>query len=202
MIKHGRQTAPTLDGIRDDHLKRYELAIALGAESRVERVLDLGCGTGYGSYMMACAGYLVDAFEIDASAVDYGEQHYASEHLQRHVADLSDYELPYHRGHRVMATAFEFIEHTTVAPGVLKQLSMKSDVLVASVPNENVVPFETSKHRQHVRHYTPDEFREELEACGWRVKEMGCQIGKRGQEAKIRWSTTHGRTLIAYAEAK
>lgn len=202
MIKNGRQTAPTLDGIRDDHKERYWLAIEyaeiqLGYRG-INTVIDVGTGTGYGAYMMATEGFDITAYEIDQSAIDYGEQHYSHPRLKRIQGDVAQLDLP----EAGMVTAFEIIEHTHAAAAFLSQAARKALYLVASVPNEDVVPFESSKHRQHVRHYTPQEFRDFLESCGWEIKRFGCQVGKHGEAAEPRDDTTDGRTLIAVAKSK
>ena len=48
-----RQVAPSLDGIRKDHVERYKLAAEIfGGLS----VMDVGCGVGYGAKVLADAG--------------------------------------------------------------------------------------------------------------------------------------------------
>lgn len=198
MIKNGRQTATTLDGIREDHRARYQLAIDHARKHGARRICDVGTGTGYGAWMMARAGFGVDAYEIDQSAIDYGNEHYPHENLRRAQADLADLDPPLPD----IVTAFEIVEHTHAAPAFLQRASYRATWLVASVPNEDIVPFETSRHRQHVRHYTPAQFREELEAAGWEVTALGCQVGKRGAQAKVTFKHTAGRTLLAVARSR
>lgn len=199
MIKNGRQTATTLDGIREDHRARYQQAIAHARKYAVRGLaVDVGTGTGYGAWMMAAAGLLVHAYEIDQSAIDYGNEHYAHDNLNRLQADIANLVIPT----ADVLTAFEIVEHTHAAPAFLQRASYHATWLVASVPNEDVVPFETSRHRQHVRHYTPAQFREELEAAGWGVTALGCQVGKRGSQAKVTFKHTAGRTLIAIARSR
>ena len=48
-----RQVAPTLDGFREDHLARYHFAAQRLAG---KKVVDAGCGVGYGSFILAEAG--------------------------------------------------------------------------------------------------------------------------------------------------
>lgn len=198
MIKNGRQTAPTLDGIREDHRARYQLAIDHARRNQLDSTIDVGTGTGYGAWMMAKADLTVVAYEIDQAAIDYGNHHYNHDNLVRIQADIAELTIP----DVDVLTAFEIVEHSHSAPAFLERAANHAKWLVASVPNEDVVPFETSKHRQHVRHYTPSQFREELEAAGWEVVALGCQVGKRGTDAKVTFKHTAGRTLIAVAKSK
>ena len=195
MIKNGRQAATNIQGIREDHSMRYQLAIGIAKSEGIDSVVDFGTGTGYGAWMMADAGLKVQAYEIDQDAIDYGNQYYSHPNLARHQADISDLE----PSAAQMITGFEIVEHTHASGDFLKRCAPLCDVLVISVPNEDVVPFVTSKHRQHVRHYRPNELRDMLHNAGWRVERMGCQTGKRGAEASVRFDTTNGRTLIAVA---
>ena len=57
LLSNERQVAPTLDGIRRDHVARYEWAARQLAPESV--VLDAACGVGYGSRVMADAGMTV-----------------------------------------------------------------------------------------------------------------------------------------------
>jgi cyclopropane fatty-acyl-phospholipid synthase-like methyltransferase len=191
MIKNGRQTSPDLSGVREDHRKRYEAAIEMARKYGLQTVTDIGTGTGYGAWMMARAGLQVTAYEIDPDAVAYGEQHYSHPKLTRHVADLAELE----GGGCDLLTGFEIVEHTHAAPAFLARA--KASHCILSVPNENVVPFTQTKHWQHVRHYTPEQFKAELEQAGWQVLALGSQSGKVGLGAVVNWNDTTGRTLLA-----
>ena len=69
-----RQVAPTKEGIRRDHVARYEfVAKSLPPGSRV---IDFACGVGYGTALLAEAGMLAHGLDIDAGAIDYAREHY------------------------------------------------------------------------------------------------------------------------------
>ena len=71
-----RQVSPTLDGIRRDHVARYDWAAKqLPAGSRIA---DFACGVGYGTRVLADAGHLVTGFDIDDEALAYAGKNYAS----------------------------------------------------------------------------------------------------------------------------
>src|ERR1043166_389255 len=53
---------------RNAHLERYAFAARV---CRNMRVLDFGCGVGYGSEILACAGNLVTAVDTSELALSY-----------------------------------------------------------------------------------------------------------------------------------
>src|SRR3954467_14298237 len=74
-MKHGeRQVAPTLEGIRADHVARYQFAAQL--LKKPTRVIDFACGVGYGSKILADAGHFVYGYDRDPEAIAYAREHY------------------------------------------------------------------------------------------------------------------------------
>lgn len=193
------QVAPTLDGIRRDHCARYEWAAkALPPGSRV---LDVACGVGYGAFILAEAGHIVQGIDRDEDAVAYGQEHYAHERVTLVASDVS--KLTAHSGapRYDAVTCFETIEHVEDAVPLLKTLAGLAPVLLASVPNEAVFPFKSplNAHRGyafHHRHYRRSEFDDLLRQTGWTGKEWLGQIGPTSEvEPEI-----EGRTLVIRAD--
>ena len=197
MIKNKRQMSPTLDGIRDDHLERYRFAARIAKLKGCHGALDVGCGCGYGSFVLAEAGLIVWGYDLDPLAIEYGDEHYSHERIHRYARDLSRIRVQ-------LASAvvmFEIIEHSKDSPAFLARAHMSHNLLILSVPNQNVVPFGPKSHPDHYRHYTPDQLESELDASGWRPVFRGSQKGKRGSEAQIIENDTSGRTLVYVAES-
>lgn len=186
-----RQVAPTLDGIRDDHLSRYRFAASRLAG---KRVIDAGCGVGYGSMILAEAGCQVLAVDNCREALDYAEKHYAHENITYQECDLAKWKYaPTYDA----AICFEVLEHLP-APGlVLSQLGKVVPLVLASVPNEDVFPHR-GKVRFHERHYTPQEFEVLLNTAGWEVGEWFGQEDKMSDVVPL----INGRTLIVTADAE
>lgn len=207
-----RQTSPTVAGIRDDHVVRYHYAVEKAKEYGCCAGTDLGCGVGYGAYILAEAGLYVLACDKDEPAIDYAREYYSHSRVYFGAVDLANVScLPIEAylscfptdaflGSR-MLVAFEIIEHSRKAFLVLSDLQRSHVVLVGSVPNEDIVPYIQGKaNPEHYRHYRPREIVEELNKSGWRVISLGCQTGKRGSSSQIRFDTTKGRTLVFVAE--
>ena len=184
----GRQYATTLNEIRRDHLERYQFAARLCRG----KVVDLGCGIGYGSFILASASAdAVLACDKDREAKEFGRQHW---HHDKIVWWLSDFEQVVPTGPFDWAIAFEVVEHLADPKPLLTHL--QAGRLLCSVPNQDVLPFDRKRHDYHHRHYTRTEFEELLAACGWRV------TGWYGQEGKASpvLPNVEGMTLIAMCE--
>ncbi len=193
-----RQSSPTLAGIRDDHMNRYRYAGEFARRALLGTVIDVGCGTGYGSYLMASEfGLRVYAYEIDPDAIKFGEEHYSHPRVDRLNQDIAEIYVP----PVGLITAFEIIEHFDAAPDFLARASKRARFLIGSVPNQSLVAFDAALHPGHVRHYTTDEIRATLEGAGWKVLSLGCQLGKRGLQGEIRFDRTNGRTIIFVCES-
>ena len=194
-MKQGeRQVSPTLDGIRRDHTARYEWAAkVLPAGSRV---VDYACGIGYGTKILADAGHWAHGFDIDTEAVAYAEQHYA--HPQATVK-IGNGNAPGTVIRADTAICFETIEHIEDPRPLLKALRDACATLLASVPNESIIPWQQENGDTiafHHRHYTKHEFKALLEECGW------CPVkwfGQEGPESEVE-ENMHGRTLIAVCQ--
>jgi SAM-dependent methyltransferase len=166
-----RQVGPTLEHIQPDHLARYQWAA-----SRLSGVvLDLGSGVGYGTAILADAPAVVavHGFEHSRESVDYARQHYARSNADWKVVEL---DFPYSFPPSDAATAFEIIEHLAHPDQLLRTLPAQK--LLASVPNELVMPYSPETAPFHQRHYTPNEFSLLLLQSGWIVDHWHGQIDR------------------------
>jgi len=183
-----RQVADTLDGIRYDHLARYEFAAERLAG---KRVVDAGCGIGYGSWVMAEAGCSVLAVDKDEEAIAFAREHYAHDLVEHVQEDLQKFQrVPYDA-----AVCFEAVEHLP-NPGIfLKKLAGVVEHLIVSAPNEDVFPLGAGVKFHH-QHYTPEQLEQLLNDAGFEVREWFGQEGLCSQEVEPK---VNGRTLIAVA---
>ncbi len=186
-----RQVAPTLDGIRRDHLARYYWAERLLEPN--SRVLDIACGVGYGAHILASAGHRVTAIDRDQEAIDWGRKHFDHPNIVWQCADVG-FVGAYQAGAFDAVTCFETIEHLSDPAPLLRMLRAVAPKLLASVPNETFFPFRN--YQFHYRHYTEDQFLALLAEAGFFV-----DVVRHQADAESEVEMTPGRTLIASAFA-
>lgn len=94
------------DPVRAQHVGRY-----LWARTRIGRgqVLDVACGSGYGSALLAGSGRHVLGIDLSSEAVDRANRHYASANVRFMVGDAT--RLPVATSSVDCVVSFETIEH-------------------------------------------------------------------------------------------
>jgi SAM-dependent methyltransferase len=139
-----------------EHLARYWWATRFVSG---KRVLDAGCGTGYGSKILARGGGEVVGVDIDSTALDAARDS-GGESVTFEVADARA--LPFADGEFDVAVCFEVIEHVKDPESILDELRrvIRPDgLLVASSPNRDVYPPGNPHHKHE---FLPDELAEAL----------------------------------------
>ncbi len=150
--------APTV--LAAHHVHRYELAAAL---CRGMRVLDLGCGVGYGSDILARGGATsVEGVDVDADAVSAAERSFASDNVRFTRGDAVERLRRVGPGEIDAVVSFETLEHLpdpVAALQALRELSAVGVKLVVSVPNSRTL----KEHNEfHVTDFGYDEAMEAL----------------------------------------
>lgn len=143
--------------IEAEHRARYLLASRLVRDARV---LDAGCGTGYGSRMLADAGAAhvvgVDVSD-DAVALAAGQLGDRGETVRGDVSSL-----PFEDDAFDVVVCFEVIEHVEDRESALDEFARvlrPEGTLVISSPNRLVYP---PGNPHHVYEYTPSELEQAL----------------------------------------
>lgn len=162
-----RQTGDKLKDIRADHRARYDYACGLVFGN----VIDLGCGIGYGSWMMANQTNVSSVHGVEKSIDIPGAswQHprigYTSVNLED-SDDIADQLLEGYANFLDWAVAFEIVEHLGDPRPMLRAAAVMADNILLSVPNETLNPFKPSRFPYHHRHYTMQEIDELCRECG------------------------------------
>jgi SAM-dependent methyltransferase len=117
----------------NEHIARYHFA-ALHAAAK--KVLDIGCGAGYGAAELAQVASSVDAADLSQDAIEYARAHYPLANLRFHIAPAGALSFPSHSFDLI--TAFELIEHLEDWPALLEEarrLLRPEGVFLVSTPN-------------------------------------------------------------------
>lgn len=146
---------PEIEHLYQEHLVRYRFASQY-AQSKV--VLDFGCGTGYGSYLLHEKGARkVVGVDISKDAIDYCNSNYKANNLEFKSDDCTKCQLQ--NSTFDIIVSFEVIEHLKMVDCFLsevKRLLKKNGLFVVSTPNK--LTYQGS-NKFHVTEYTEQEFR-------------------------------------------
>ncbi len=147
----------------NEHYARYLFASRL---SRARWVADLGCGTGYGSALLARSAAEVHAIDVAPEAIAYAREHHAAPNL--HFSQASCTALPFASESFDLIVAFEVIEHLENWNDLLAEASRvlaPGGQFVVSTPN--LAYYTATRERSgpnpyHTHEFTYDEFRAAL----------------------------------------
>jgi len=178
-----RQIAEQLEHIKPNHRNRYQFAIdmILRDIGPHAKVLDCACGVGYGTMMLAEQLEHAHGFDVEPEAIAAAIRAYHLPNNTFKVCDLGD---PAAWAEAIAGEAFdaivsiETIEHLQDAEDLLARYAAQVPYLIASVPNQTVVPFEKARHPFHFRHYTRSEFSELLQRHGFEIVTWATQYDK------------------------
>lgn len=147
----------------NEHISRYLFASRL---CRFKKVIDLGCGTGYGSAELARKAESVVGVDISGDAVLSARETYQAPNLTYHVASLD--QLPFADGSFQLGVCFEVVEHLSNYRDLLREarrVLAPSGQLIISTPN---IEFYAESRKQdgpnpfHEHEFSYNEFREVL----------------------------------------
>lgn len=143
--------------IYEDHIERYKFALEY---IKNKNVLDVACGTGYGSKCLLDGGALnVTGIDVSEEAISYAKTHYNDYRLTFLQGDAT--KLPFPDGYFDIIVSFETIEHI---PNYLEYLSEVSRVLkvggiyIVSTPNRVVTSPSKSLYQKPDNEYHFIEF--------------------------------------------
>jgi SAM-dependent methyltransferase len=147
----------------NEHYARYLFASRL---SRARWVADLGCGTGYGSALLARSAAEVHAIDVAPEAIAYAREHHSAPNL--HFSQASCTALPFAPESFDLVVAFEVIEHLENWNDLLSEASRvlaPGGQFVVSTPNlayYAATREQSGPNPYHTHEFTYDEFRAAL----------------------------------------
>ncbi len=156
-----------------EHLHRYAYACRHAAG---KSALDLACGEGYGSSLLARTARLTIGIDIDEKTVHHAHAKYAADSL--HFAVGSATEIPLAERFDIIA-CFELIEHIRDHDKLLseiKRVLAPEGLLVISTPNKPVYRLLEPSNPFHVNELDFEEFRALLARFFRQVKFLGQRV--------------------------
>ncbi len=137
-----------------EHIARYAYG-RLFAQGK--RILDVGCGTGYGSAYLAAQGALsVEGIDVSVEGIAYARKHFHLGNLTYQVADAT--RIPFSDDLFDLCVSFEVIEHIENDRAYLKEMKRvlnQNGVLILSTPNKSKSSPDSEQplNSFHVREY-------------------------------------------------
>lgn len=193
-----RQTGETLDAIRSDHKARYEFAKEWIIKNECKRVLDIGCGIGYGSFMIADYVDHITAIDISKEAYEIYKDNYRKSNIDYRIENILEADLTEHYD---VVLAFEFLEHIQEDVLAVQKVAKISDAIIGSAPNELKRPYRKNTNPYHFRHYTPREFKKLLKAQYPVLEKL--HVVQRSNSTKVSMNRNgKGKFLVQVAKKK
>jgi len=148
------KSSPGTHAIYLMHVASYEFAKRYSVG---KRVLDLGCGSGYGAAMIAEVAQQVVAVDVSPEAVSYAAGRYSTDNL-RFQCIGNGQPLPFPEGSFDIVLSFQVIEHIVADDAYVEEarrVLAHDGTLIMITPNRSVRLFAGQKpwNRWHVREY-------------------------------------------------
>jgi 2-polyprenyl-3-methyl-5-hydroxy-6-metoxy-1,4-benzoquinol methylase len=142
-----------------EHVARYSFAKHY-VDGKI--VADLGCGTGYGSNLIAFSGAKkVYGIDIDKKAIEYAQKNHSHENISYIQASAEKTKLP--DKSIDVAISFETIEHLEHPEKLLleiKRILKPGGICILSTPNAQ---YSYGDNPYHLKEFTPSELKKELQ---------------------------------------
>jgi radical SAM superfamily enzyme YgiQ (UPF0313 family)/2-polyprenyl-3-methyl-5-hydroxy-6-metoxy-1,4-benzoquinol methylase len=163
--KGERQVTPFIEEIRADHRGRYLFAIN---HLKRGRILDIACGIGYGSKIMAAAApeSIFIGVDINGGAIKYANEYFNLNNITYLCCDALKTVFSEKFDSIVSFETLEHLENYEQFVGKLLTCLKDDGILIISTPNEAAMPFDKKKFPYHCKHFSKSEMESLLHKNG------------------------------------
>lgn len=147
------------------HLATYDFCVPY---VRQKRVLDFGCGSGYGTHLMAEHCQSIVGVDIAADAINFATQHYTGDNLEyRQIRNIETTPLPFDDGSFDTVISFQVMEHIEQVDKYLDEIHRvvrEDGVVIIATPDRSTRLFSGQRpwNEYHVVEYGTEDFRARL----------------------------------------
>lgn len=176
------------------NISRYDFA---GKSVKGKTVIDLGCGSGYGTWVLANNGAkMAIGIDYDPKVIQYAKKKYKLRNLKYQNVNSS---ILTKRDKFQIVTAFEVIEHIKddfEFVRLIKELLAQNGIAFISTPNKLISSpgMDTPPNPYHIREYTPTDFKKILSndfssvvLYGLKVKNQKIKAEEDSVHSSLRW---------------
>lgn len=155
-----------------------------------KKILDFGCGSGYGAMRMAQVASFVSGVDVSQEAVDFAQARYGAENLKFQTI-REDGPLPFPDHHFDVVLSSQVLEHVYqdgVYLSEAKRVLKEGGVFIVITPDRSgrLLPWQKPWNRWHLREYSAEGLKS-LVAGFFRV-EQALRMGATWEVAKIEYN--------------
>jgi ubiquinone/menaquinone biosynthesis C-methylase UbiE len=149
------------------HLATYKYCIPAVAG---KRVLDYGCGTGYGTSLISSYCNQAMGVDISTDAIQYAQSHFSAPNLQfKQIEPVEAAPMPFPNASFDVVLSFQVIEHVRDVPAYLQEiervLAPGGQVLIATPDRSSrLFPYQKPWNMWHLREYTREQLHNTIAA--------------------------------------
>lgn len=131
---------------------------------RQKKVLDFGCGSGYGTHFVSSECQHITGIDISAGAIEYARQNYSNENLEYlKINNIESEPLPFKDNEFDVVISFQVMEHICQVDKYLSEIRRVlrgGGTLIIATPDRTsrLFPGQRPWNVYHVTEYSPEAF--------------------------------------------
>ncbi len=179
-----------------DHFQRYSFVQKYIKST--DKVLDIACGVGYGTALMAQKAAFAVGVDINKPSINFANNIFQKDNLKYICSDANTFEWQEKFDKVISFETIEHIEEDELFLSKLKDCMKDEGTLICSVPNETIFPFNPKITPFHIKHYTVESLNQLLISNGFKIEEIYFQY--ENEDHSVGQKEEEGYTIICIAK--